>query len=69
MPGPTSGVCRVAGLEPSRDRARTARNVGVVFGHRMGADDPGLWITSAAPGRFLPPLIREVMNLRIGEFE
>ncbi|GAA1108581.1 ATP-binding cassette domain-containing protein [Kribbella jejuensis] len=31
---PTSGVCRVAGLEPSRDRARNARNIGVVFGQR-----------------------------------
>ncbi|MEU8226588.1 ATP-binding cassette domain-containing protein [Kribbella sp. NPDC048915] len=31
---PTSGVCRVAGLEPSRDRIRNARNIGVVFGQR-----------------------------------
>ncbi|MFI5691642.1 ATP-binding cassette domain-containing protein [Kribbella sp. NPDC051586] len=31
---PTSGVCRVAGLEPSLDRARNARNIGVVFGQR-----------------------------------
>ena len=31
---PTSGVCRVAGLEPSRDRARNACNIGVVFGQR-----------------------------------
>jgi ABC-2 type transport system ATP-binding protein len=31
---PTSGICRVAGLEPSRDRARNARNIGVVFGQR-----------------------------------
>ncbi|WP_329004729.1 ATP-binding cassette domain-containing protein [Kribbella sp. NBC_00709] len=31
---PTSGVCRVAGLEPSHDRARNARNIGVVFGQR-----------------------------------
>jgi ABC-2 type transport system ATP-binding protein len=31
---PSSGVCRVAGVEPSRDRARNARNIGVVFGQR-----------------------------------
>ncbi|GAA1691421.1 ATP-binding cassette domain-containing protein [Kribbella yunnanensis] len=31
---PTSGVCRVSGLEPAADRARNARNIGVVFGQR-----------------------------------
>lgn len=31
---PTSGVVRVAGLEPWRDRRRNAHNIGVVFGQR-----------------------------------
>src|SRR4051794_39717466 len=31
---PTSGHLRVAGLEPSRDRTRLARQIGVVFGQR-----------------------------------
>jgi ABC-2 type transport system ATP-binding protein len=31
---PTSGVLRVAGLEPQRDRVKLARRIGVVFGQR-----------------------------------
>jgi ABC-2 type transport system ATP-binding protein len=31
---PTSGELRVAGLEPSRERTRLARRIGVVFGQR-----------------------------------
>ncbi|MEV0194066.1 ATP-binding cassette domain-containing protein [Kitasatospora purpeofusca] len=31
---PTSGRCTVAGLEPYRERRRTAANIGVVFGQR-----------------------------------
>jgi ABC-2 type transport system ATP-binding protein len=31
---PTSGVVRVAGLEPSRNRTELARRIGVVFGQR-----------------------------------
>jgi ABC-2 type transport system ATP-binding protein len=31
---PTSGVLRVAGLEPQRSRVRLARRIGVVFGQR-----------------------------------
>jgi ABC-2 type transport system ATP-binding protein len=31
---PTSGQLRVAGLEPSRERTRLARRIGVVFGQR-----------------------------------
>ncbi|MGW0228943.1 ABC transporter ATP-binding protein [Actinopolymorpha singaporensis] len=31
---PTAGTLRVAGIEPSRDRIRLARRIGVVFGQR-----------------------------------
>ncbi|MEU7447304.1 ABC transporter ATP-binding protein [Streptomyces diastaticus] len=31
---PSGGTLRVAGVEPARDRARTARRIGVVFGQR-----------------------------------
>src|SRR5882757_4833511 len=31
---PTSGVLRVAGLEPQRSRVKLARRIGVVFGQR-----------------------------------
>lgn len=31
---PSSGICRVGGTEPSRDRVANARNIGVVFGQR-----------------------------------
>ena len=31
---PTRGTLTVAGLDPSRDRVRLARSIGVVFGHR-----------------------------------
>lgn len=31
---PTSGECRVNGIDPSRERKRNAQNIGVVFGQR-----------------------------------
>lgn len=31
---PTSGVCTVNGIDPSKERIENARNIGVVFGQR-----------------------------------
>jgi ABC-2 type transport system ATP-binding protein len=65
---PTSGVCRVAGLEPSRERARNARNIGVVFGQRTQ-----LWYDLPLRDSFevladLYDLDRATYRRRIGQF-
>ncbi|MBO1334462.1 ATP-binding cassette domain-containing protein [Streptomyces sp. VRA16 Mangrove soil] len=44
---PTSGYCRVRGIEPYRDRQRNARSIGVVFGQRSQ-----LWWDLSVPDSF-----------------
>ncbi|MFI8952341.1 ATP-binding cassette domain-containing protein [Streptomyces sp. NPDC053750] len=44
---PTSGYCRVRGIEPYRHRQRNARNIGVVFGQRSQ-----LWWDLSVPDSF-----------------
>ncbi|MEV3860388.1 ATP-binding cassette domain-containing protein [Streptomyces sp. NPDC050095] len=53
---PTSGYCRVRGIEPYRHRQRNARSIGVVFGQRSQ-----LWWDLSVPDSFR--ILRRVYDI------